>query len=127
MQTMKKSGCIVAIIIAILIPVAIYCWIKWDRLVSKGRNYECLTDYDALAAAWLNLPDDSTANIMIYSNEFVGHYSDKLKGVYRFINDSVLVVQWNWADENNDVYTNPPYTDTLVIRGRYDFVKINKQ
>ena len=50
-----------------------------------------------------------------------------MRGKYRFINDSVLVVQWNWADENNDVYTNPPYIDTLVIRGRYDFVKINKQ
>ena len=126
MQIMKKSGCIVAIIIAVLIPVVLYCWICWPRLVAKGDNYECPTDYGALEGAWLNLPNDSEANILIYSVEFVGRFSDKMKGHYRHIDDSTLVVHWDWADEDNDVYTNPPYIDTLGIRGE-NFVKLNKQ
>ena len=121
---MKKSGCLVAIIIVVLIPVTLYCWINWDRITAKDENYECPTDYGALEGAWLNLPNDSVANIQIYSVEFVGRFSDKMKGHYSHINDSTLVVQWDWADDDNAVYTNPPYIDTLIIRGE-NFIKSN--
>ena len=114
---MKKSGCIVAIIIMVLIPVAIYFWICWDRLVAKGPSYECPYDYGGLSGAWLNLPNDSVAKIRVYSLEAVGGFGDKMEGKYRFVNDSVLVAHWTKVDKDNKVYTNPPYIDTLVIRG----------
>ena len=120
-QDMKKKGCILAIIIALLIPIALYCWICWPRLVAKGASYECPYTYGPLAGAWLNLPNDSVAKIMIYSLEFVGRFSDKLEGQYTFINDSVLVVHWNRVNKHNSIYTEP-YTDTLTIRGE-NFVR----
>ena len=120
---MKESGCLVAITIA---AVALCCWIFWPTLVSKGDNYKCATDYGPLEGARLNLPNDSVANIRIYSVEFVGRFSDKMKGRYRRINDSTLVVHWDWADEENSVYTNPPYIDTLIIRGK-NFIKTSKR
>lgn len=121
---MKKSGCIVAIIIIVLIPVALYCWICWDRLVAKGQSYECPTDYGALEGAWLNLPNDSVAKIRIYALEAVGGYADKAKGKYTHLNDSVLIVYWDWFDEGNLMYKTP-YIDTLVIRGD-EFVRVNQ-
>jgi hypothetical protein len=33
-------------------------------------------------------------------------------------------VQWEWADDDNAVYTNPPDIDTLIIRGE-NFIKSN--
>ncbi len=118
---MKKTGCIKAIIIAALIPLAIYCLICWPRLIAKGQSYECPYTYGPLAGAWLNLPNDSVAKIRIYSNEFVGGFTAKLEGQYRFINDSVLVVHWNKVNKHNTRYTEP-YTDTLTIRGK-NFVR----
>ena len=66
--------------------------------------------------AEITLFDDSTAGIAIWSADFVGHFRDKMSGVYSITNDSVLILQWDKTGKLNKVYCNPPYIDTLVIR-----------
>ena len=118
---MKKTGCIIVIIIVALTPLAIYGMIRLPRLIAKGQSYECPYTYGPLEGAWLNLPNDSVAKLRIYSTEVVGGYADKMKGQYKFINDSVLIVHWNQPNKHN-VYYKVPYTDTLTIRGK-NFVR----
>jgi len=117
---MKKTGCIIAIIIVALIPLVFYGMIRLPRLIAKGQSYECPYTYGPLEGAWLNLPNDSIAKIRIYSTEVVGGYADKMKGHYKFINDSVLIVHWNQPNKHN-VYYKTPYIDTLTIRGENFF------
>ena len=117
---MKKTGCIIAIIIVALIPLVFYGMIRLPRLIAKGQSYECPYTYGPLEGAWLNLPNDSVAKIRIYSTEVVGGYADKMKGHYKFINDSVLIVHWNQPNKHN-VYYKKPYIDTLTIRGENFF------
>ena len=66
--------------------------------------------------AEITLHDDSTAEIVIWSADFVGHFRDKMSGVYCITNDSVLIFQWDKTGTRNKFYCNPPYIDTLVIR-----------
>ena len=113
---MKKTGCIKAIIIALLIPWVLYGLTCLPRLFEKGQ-YECRYTYGPLEGARLTLQNDSEAKIRIYSTEVVGGYADKLKGQYSFINDSVLIVHWNKVNKHNTYYTEP-YIDTLTIRGK---------
>ncbi len=66
--------------------------------------------------AEITLFDDSTAGIAIWSADFVGHFRDKMSGVFNIADDSVLIFHWTEIGKRNKVYNNPPYIDTLFVR-----------
>lgn len=83
---------------------------------ASGTSYR--GEWSDLQNVQLTIKNDSVVLARIWSSEFVGHFNDKMSGLYSIKNDSLMVIQWKEVKNSNGVYTKvPSKNDTLYIIG----------
>ena len=83
---------------------------------ASGTSYR--GEWNELENVQLTIQNDSIVWAEIWSSEFVGHFNDRMSGLYTIKNDSLIVIQWKEVKKSNEVYTKvPSKNDTLYIIG----------
>ena len=67
---------------------------------------------------------NSRIDCRISSNEFVGHFSDRICGYYEYARPYVSI-EWNRPSLGNDVYTNKPTDpDSVIVNSSLDALRL---